>query len=204
MTHSKCSVLLISILLFSAVTMGQEVPSTFEVSRPIPNEFVLKEVIGSEASHLIRDSYAIKALYSIVNGKAPLVQLSALIGLKEDEVVQLIEISRTAALQEDRERRIQKYVLCESSDFKSSLEQKVDAEYLYSSLDRFDASISDDVERFFRKEVTRTLGEATYVYLANWMNLKIKPGMKEVRLDNLKRDVALGRDPYSKIVNFCK
>lgn len=204
MTYSKRSFPLVSILLFSAVTMGQEVPSSFVVSRPIPNEFVLKEIIGSETPHLIRDSYAIKALYSIVSGKVPLAQLSVLVGMEEDEVIQLIEISKTAALQEDRERRIQKHVLCESSDFKSSLEQKVEAEYLYSSLDQFDASISDDVERFFRDEVTRRLGETTFFYLIDWMNLKIKPGMKEVRLDNLKRDIALGRDPYSKIVNFCK
>lgn len=200
------------VLLMSASLQlsAQEVPfsSSSRATNKIPDEFIKLTIMGNESPELIRDSYAITAFYSLVKtneSEADMspVTLADLIGIDTQTVAVLGEIANTAALDEDRQQRTNKVLLCDSADFKANLEEKRDAAALLDAMDYLDSEGAQAVEDYFAREVTRLLGSATYDYLISWIRSNIKSGMKEVRIDHLKRDIALGRDPFSRIVKFC-
>ncbi len=174
-------------------------------SNPISKEFVLEEISGMEHPELIDDSRPISIFLQLLisNFDGIKEELDRSIGLDEEKYLLMKSIADAEIFESDEFKRAQKRNMCDSPAFATNLVTESNAQLLYEEIREYDALVSNNTIESFRKKVVDAFGEDSYAALLAWLNVRIKPGIKEVKIDHYKRDVSLGRDPFDVVAKFC-
>jgi hypothetical protein len=209
--HSKTALVFLALLIVTAGLKAQTEAVPGEISNPnsVPTEFVLVRISGSENPNLIDDAQGINFFFNLIQSvdeRGGDVRSSFIehLGINESDFSELVFVANSAKMELVRQVNHARNELCSSTDFKLNLSNEWGVDSLLASIKDVDLQMREVTKRYFQDEITNKFGEYTYSYLMDWIRRNIKPNINEVSIDHHKRDLALGRNPFDRVLRFCK
>lgn len=199
----EISLLCLCSFLLSTTAIGQP------LENPVDERYISMRIDGAVNPELVPDAAAIQLFTAMIvdlNSKGRNVELDYLMeemDLTKDDFGRLKAVSQSVVEESEKARSTGLASLCNDQTFSALTRSKGSAHDIAMRLDDLDGEINNLREDAFKVGIHSQIGAYPSQRVMGWLEDNIKPAIKIVEFDTVKRAVELGTDPGATFNRNC-